>query len=275
MIEPGIYYDLSSEKYHDEKESISRSALMDFKKNPRKYWAKHLSAERPLEETKPSWGFGTAFHTLILEKHLFYINYICEMKKMPLLKDVGREEYELAKERREIFAIENIDKIVLSIKDWIILHAMEGSLLSNTKAQELIQDAIYESSYFWKDEHSGLMLKSRPDILHSNIYVDLKTIDDASPQNYQREMVKYGYHLQAAMVKDGVLATTGEKLSACINICVEKTYPYCVGIYIIDEEAIEQGQFEYKNLLLALKQCIHDNTFRDHEVQTIGLPRWY
>jgi exodeoxyribonuclease VIII len=274
MIVTGIYTNLSSEEYHGDKNSISRSALMDFKRNPRKYWAKHLNPDRPPNETKPSWEFGTAFHTLILEYHFFLRDYTFEFKKLPLLKDVGREEYELAKERKEIWENHNKNKIILSLKDWNTLHEMRNSLEANPKACGLIQDGIYESSYFWEDEHSGLMLKSRPDILHSNIYVDLKTIDDASPQNYQREMAKYGYHIQAAMVKDAVFTLTGEKLSACINICVEKSYPYSIGIYIIDEAAIEQGQYEYKNLCLELKNAIMLNEFRDYEVQTIGLPKW-
>lgn len=274
MIKPGVYPNLSSEDYHSDKNSLSRSSLLDFKKNPRKYWAKHLDPNKPIEKTKPSWEFGTAFHTLILEPHLFFLNYAMEPDKVPLLKEVGREEYDMAKQRQEIWNIENKGKIILSQKDFHTLNEMAMSLSSHSKARELITNAIYECSYFWEDEHSGLMLKSRPDILHQNIYVDLKTIDDASPQNYQREMVKYGYHIQAALVDDAIQVLKGEKLSAFINICVEKTYPYCVAIYIIDEMAIESGRYEYKNIALDLKRAIVDNEFNDYPVQTIGLPKW-
>jgi hypothetical protein len=271
MIESGIYYDLSSEAYHNEKTSISRTSLMEFKRNKRKYWAKHLDPNRPPAETKPSWTFGTAFHTLILEPHLFETNYFVLPRKV-LLKDVGRELYDEYKAKEKEGEI--TDKIVLSLEDYERLCAMRDSLYGNERAKSLVEGAIYESSYFWQDEHSGLMIKSRPDILHPNIYVDLKTIDDASPQNYQREMAKYGYHTQAAMVRDGVYTLTGEKLSACLNICVETKYPHCIGIYIIDPAAIEAGHCEYKQLLLDLKHAIGNNEFSDYEIQTIGLPAW-
>lgn len=267
----GIYTDLSSEYYHRDKNSISRTALMDFKKNPRLYWAKHLNPNRPPAESKPSWEFGTAFHTLILEPHLFWEHYQIAPEPV-LLKDVGREVYDRYK--HNMSNIERSGKTILSTQIWTTLRHMQDSLNANARTKELIEGAVYESSYFWKDPHSGLMVKSRPDILHPNIYIDLKTIDDASPQNYQREMAKYGYHTQAAIVKDGVRILEGRELSACINICVEKQYPHGIGTYIIDEVAIEAGHCEYKQLLLDMKNCISNNDFSDYEPQTIGLPKW-
>ena len=268
----GVYTDLSSEAYHGDKESISRSALMDFNKCPRKYWAKHLNPDRPEEEAKPSWVFGTAFHTLILEPHLFDATYFIMPEKV-LLKNVGREAYDLYKKiEKEAESCES--KVVLAWNDYECLLAMRDALYSNYRVKGLIEGAIYESSYFWKDPHSGLMLKSRPDILHSNMYVDLKTIDDASPENFQREMVKYGYHIQAALVKDGVKQVENRDLSACINICVEKTYPHLPAIYIIDDFALEAGHVKYKQLCLDLKNARETNEYSDYGIQTISLPKW-
>ena len=171
MIEPGIYTNLSSEDYHSDKNSISRTALMEFKKSPYKYWAHHLNPDRPEKITKPSWTFGTAFHTFILEPHLFEQHYFIMPEKL-FLKDVGRKLYEEYKAIEK--EAEETTKEVLSRSDYLKLCAMRDAINRNGRAKELIEGAIYESSYFWQDEHSGLMVKSRPDILHSNIYVDLK-----------------------------------------------------------------------------------------------------
>jgi exodeoxyribonuclease VIII len=270
MLVEGIYLDLSSEDYHNHKESISRSSLMDFKKSPRKYWANHLNPDRPIKERTSAMEFGTMFHTFILEPYLFQRNYFVLPEKV--LKKDNPEQYETNKKLEE--QAEKANKIVLSQIDYQKLWDMRESLLSNTKARELLEGGVYESSYFWKDKNSGLMLKSRPDILQPNMYIDLKTIEDASPQNFQREMVKFGYHTQSAMVKDAVFELKEIELSACINICVEKTYPYSVGIYIIDEAAIEAGHHEYKELCARLKHAIVYNEFEDYPIQTIGLPKW-
>jgi hypothetical protein len=271
MIQEGIYTDLSSDDYHNDKHSISRSSLMDFKRNKRKYWAKHLDPNRPPAETKESWIFGTAFHTLILEPHLFDENYFIMPPKV--LKRDNEELFNVHKQAEK--EAEETKKQVLSFSEHERLRSMQEAIRSNERARKLVEAACYESSYFWKDEHSGLMLKARPDILNGNIYIDLKTIDDASPHSFQKSMAQYGNHIQCAMVRDGVYELSGEKLSACINLCIETKWPHCIGIYIIDDAAIESGHIEYKNLLLDMKSCITDNTFSDYDICTIGLPNWY
>lgn len=272
MIKEGIYPALSSEFYHNDKASISRSSIMDFKRSPRNYWMKHLNPDRPEKQSTPDMEFGTAFHTLILESHLFEEQYFVLPEKV-LLKNVGREKYDEYK-RIEAEA-EGTNKIVLTCEEFQRLRDMRESLLSHSKARELIENATYESSYFWKDKDSGLMLKARPDILHHNLYVDLKTIADASPESFQRDMATSGYYIQAAMVEDAVIALQGHKLSASINICIEKKYPYLVGIYIIDEAAIEYGRNEYKSLLQRMNSCIIANEYEHYEIATIGLPGWF
>jgi exodeoxyribonuclease VIII len=270
MARSQIYYNLSNEDYHNEKSSFSRSSIMDFKKSPKNYWAKHIKEDRPAKESTPAMEFGTAFHTLILESHLFDIQYICLPEKV--LKKDNQKQYEINKILEE--EAEKNKVKVLSHADYTRLRDMQAALRGNEKARELITDGVYESSYFWEDEASGLMLKARPDILKRNFYVDLKTIDDASPANFQRAMVTGGYHIQAAMIRDAVRYHHGSELSAFINICVEKNYPYSIGIYIIDEEAINVGENEYKSLLLRMKSCIVNNDFPDLEILNIGLPTW-
>lgn len=271
MILPGIYTDLSSEEYHKDKTSISRSSIMDFKKSPRKYWAKHINPNRPKEEPKAAWNFGSAFHMFILEPDLFNNTYLIEPERV-FLKDVGREKYEEFKLKME--QIEKSGSPVISSKEWETILAMRESLKENKKAWDLIEGGVYESSYFWVDSESGLTLKSRPDILHDKIYVDLKTCTEGSPDTFQREMVKYGNYIQAAMVRDSVEILKGSKISACINICVETTYPYSVGIYIIDPEAVQFGSDEYKRISLDLKHAFVHNTWDDYPISTIGLPKW-
>jgi exodeoxyribonuclease VIII len=263
--------DLSNEDYHSRKEFISRSALMDFDKSPYTYWAKHLNPDRPKKDATSSMILGSAFHTLALEPKLFDDQYI--MKPAPmLLKDVGREAYNIYKNAVEY--IETCGKIVLSTDEYNNLGFMLLKLQANKDAMHLIRDAHIENSFFWKDEHSGLLLKARPDILHDNMIVDLKTTSNASPRHFQREMVDYGYHIQFAMIRDAVEIIEGRRINNCINIVIETKYPYNMAIYIIDEFALDEGQLKYKQLCLDLKNAIEENDFKDYGIQTIGLPKW-
>jgi len=271
MIDIGIYKTLSNKDYHADKNSISRSALIDFKKNPRYYWAWHVNPNRPVKKQTEAMIFGSAFHCYVLEPDKFYETYAVEPTKV-LLKNEGETAYRIYKNQCEELA--RSSKIVLSHETYDELTLMHYELFENIKAAELIRKARYEQSYFWKDDESGLMLKARPDILHENMIVDIKTIDDASPHGFQRAMMKGSYHIQGAMIRDAVRILEGRDIPNIINICIEKTYPYSIGIYIIDEEAINSGQQEYKQLCLDLANAIKYNQFDDYEPQTIGLPKW-
>ena len=267
----GVIPDLSNEDYHGKKSHLSRSALMDFDKSPYTYWAKHLNPDRPIRDATPQMELGTAFHTLMLEPHLFADNYAIKPPKV-FLKDVGREVYDEFK--RAELELESTNKIVISQEDYLNLLAMEKKLRSSEQAMQLIDGARIEHSLFWQDDHSGLFLKSRPDIWHDNMIVDLKTTSDASPRAFQYEMVKYGYHVQFAMIRDGIEKIEKHRVSNFIDLVIESKYPHNMAIYIIDEFAIDEGHVKYKQICLDLKNSMNENNFKDYGIQTISLPKW-
>jgi exodeoxyribonuclease VIII len=271
MIEQGIYPNLSNEDYHADKNSLSRSSLKDFHRNPYYYHAMHLRPDRPAKEPTRDMILGSAFHTMVLEPCKFDYEYVCEPKKV-LLKDVGREAYEAYKQ--QCMLLENSKRIVLSDDEYTNLWNMKNTLDRDKRIESLFAEAEIEKSFFWKDQKSGLMVKARPDILHHNMIIDLKTCADASPSGFQRAMVDGWYHVQGAMIRDAVRKLEGYTINTVINICVEKKYPYCVGIYIIDEEALDYGEAKYKEILMQMKECLETKEFRDYEIQTINLPKW-
>jgi exodeoxyribonuclease VIII len=268
---PGIYTDLSNEEYHADKSSLSRSSLKDFYRSPHYYWSMHLNPNRPKRIETDEMRFGTAFHKLILEPNTFEMEYAIKPERV-LLKDVGRDKYEAYKS--ECDALENSGKIVLSDEDMITLHEMAMALVRNDKAKQLLSDGEIEKSFFWADSQSDITLKARPDILQNNMIIDVKTIADASYQAYQRSMVSGWYHVQGAMIRDAIRKFEDKDISNVINICVEKKYPYSVGIYLIDEAALDEGERMYKNILLHLRDCLINNDFRDLEIRTVELPKW-
>jgi len=270
-MELGIYPNLSNKEYHGHKESISRSALMDFQISPFTYWAKHLNPARPQKDATRQMTLGSAFHSLILEPMLFGEEYAIEPKKV-LLKDSGRTLFEAYKKVCE--ELETSTKIILTAEEASNLYEMRTKFQSSREAVELIQGARVEHSFFWIDKDSGLLLKARPDALHANMIVDLKTCNDASPRAIQTAMITGGYHIQGAMIRDAVEAIEGNRINTVINLCVETKYPHNMGIYILDEFAIDEGEKKYKQLCLDLKTALETNSFCDYGIQTIGLPKW-
>jgi len=270
MIKPGIYPHLSNDHYHTDT-AISRSGIMMFLDSPYKYWAHYINPDRPSKKQTDAMEFGSAFHMLVLEPDLFDENYIMKPKKV-LLKEVGEELYRKYKSVCDY--IENHELIALEFEDFNTLCRMRDAILNHKEAYELIQNAVIECSHFWEDPHTGIMCKARPDVLSQNYVVDLKTIANASPSYFQRAMSDHGYHIQAAMIRDAIRENGGADIKTFINICIEKTYPYQIGIYIIDDEALEIGRQEYKQALLDMKVCREKDEWPSYEIQSINLPTW-
>lgn len=270
-IKPGIYTDLSNKDYHADKASLSRTSIKDFHRNPRYYWAMHLNTNRPEKLATRDMILGSAFHTLVLEEDKFNYEYLVEPPKV-LLKDVGREKYDEYKSFCEELSKSNC--VILTQEEYFNLLQMKISINKSLNVMELINGGEIEKSFFWQDENSKFIVKARPDVLHDNMIVDLKTINDASVQSFQRGMVDGWYHVQGAMIRDAVRTLEGREINTVINICVEKKYPYCIGVYIIDEAALDHGEEMYKSVLLNMKSCIIQDQFEDFKPQIVGLPKW-
>jgi hypothetical protein len=287
MIESGIYTNLSNEEYHSDP-AISRSGIKIFNECPFKYWAHYLNPARPAKKTSDVMEFGSAFHTYVLEPDLLPKLYILEpeipkLPKVGLKRDLGAIEYEKQKAARESqslsnrimmerFEYEMENKIIIKQKDFETMMAMKNALMKDKEAWDLIQGAKFEHSYFWMDEHSGLMCKARPDILHHHCIVDLKTCESADSHTYKYTMAKEGYHIQGAIIREGVKQITGNDISTVININIEKKYPHAIGIKIISQSALEAGYMTFKNTLLEMKECFQTNKWRSYEAEEVDLP---
>lgn len=276
----GVYKDLSNEAYHSDPESISRSGLMAFKKSPSYYWNTYLNPDRPSREKSTDAAiFGNAFHTIVLEPSQFDNRYAV-LPETRLLKDLveeygkdqGRILYD--KQKQTLQEIKEQGKIVLKSEQLDKLRAMQQSVYKHPQAWDLISNALYEHSIFWDDPHTGIRCKTRPDIWQENMTVDLKTIHSADERSFQYSMMDYGYHIQAAMNREGIFRATEKDIKNHVFICVEKEFPYSVAVYILDLTVIEYAHIEFKKLLTSFAECKQKNEWVGYETKTIFLPSW-
>ena len=143
------------------------------------------------------------------------------------------------------FQAENADRIVLTADEMDECRDLSRAVGAHPVAAELLKSPGHrEVSLVWKDALSGLLCKARPDAFvkwdgYSTI-VDLKTTRDASPRGFAREVAIHGYHLQAAWYLAGadVLSPVARRF---VFVAVEKTPPYCVGLYELDSAALDAG----------------------------------
>ena len=104
----------------------------------------------------------------------------------------------------------------------------------------------------------------------------MKSTADASPEEFARSIAKYRYHVQDAFYSEGYYQATGQWPRGFVFIAVEKTAPYAVACYSLDDDAKAYGrelfQRDLETLLEAEKS--QEWTAYSQEIETLSLPAW-
>lgn len=249
---------MKSEDYHKH-HALSCSGVKELLRSPAHYQA-YLNREQ--KET-PAMFLGTAAHCAILEPDRFKEEYI-----------LGIDADKRTKEWK-VFVAENTDKIILSKAEWHQVDSIAGAVLTHPTAGKLFTKGIAEESYF--SELEGVTVKCRPDYIfpHLGICVDLKTTIDASEKEFKKSCANFKYHIQHAFYRD-VLASIGIIIENFIFVAVEKSPPYGVGVYELDEDAFSLGREQYQKALEIYKQAKEKEAWEGYtsDIIQLSLPAW-
>ncbi len=262
--EPGIHQ-ITNEQYHAA-EGMSRSALWTFKQLPQKYWYEYVSGKSQRPKDSEAFVIGDMVHTLLLEPQLFDERYFM-MANIDRRTKSGKALYE------DSLAIA-AGRSLISVDQYELVRAMVDSLEGQEIVRQIVsQHAKVEQSIFWIDEETGILCKARPDVWNNPLCGDLKTTEDASYRAFQYSAMKYGYFVQAAMIYEA-LKSIGEAYEKFIFMCVEKKLPHAVGLYLLDDEALQFGLDLFHQLLRQYAECHHTGIYPDYGVQMLMIPKY-
>jgi exodeoxyribonuclease VIII len=257
-MSPGIY-DIENDVYHASA-GISRSNIMDFKKSPFHFYHRRISPKKSTDNQT----VGSALHTLVLEPEKFNSTYFIAEK---LNKNTNAwKALKADAEERGL--------CILDEEQYNYINSLAEIIRQDPTASKLIQGAQYERSIFWQNPETGILCKCRPDILHTNMICDLKTAIDASERAFRSAIYSYGYHIQAAMMQEGIEAVLGHKINDFIFIVIEKNEPMAMAIYILDEDAINKGREDFHEALHQYKECLEKNEWPGYPIKEISLPKY-
>ena len=265
----GLLFNQSAEEYHAMPGASASRLNTMFKKSPAHM--KHM-IESP-EEPTSAMIIGTATHSAILEPDLFQK----EWGRLP--EGDGRSK--AIKDAKAALSRQFGHDHILKAEVYDNIIGMRESVLGNEVAADLLGEANTEVSSYWTDEQSGVKCKARIDALPYQdsdwgyCLVDVKTTTDASEREFQRSVLNFGYHRQAAHY----LASTSDKVfdrNRFIFICVEKAPPHCMAIYELDPDALELARSELDHILGVWSECegIDDWPSYPEGIQELALPGW-
>ena len=259
MYKPEI---ITNAEYHGRKTHLSSTNIRTFKKNRKQF---EYSLTHDLIKQTKAMADGTAVHAFFLERDKFDTDFIVKPADMRLNTKAGKE-----------WALEQKDKIIIDSELGNNLYEMEKSFIDSPA--KLIYDikGQTELSYFW-DDLGTIKGKCRPDWISDDgsIVVDVKTTTDASPKGFQKSISTWGYHLQLGWYLRG-LRKLGVPAEQFIFIAIEKTPPFCVGVYKADQDMINFAMKELDQLMPEIQTALVSNEFPDYtpEITSIGLPPW-
>ena len=196
----------------------SNSTLTHFRRSPLAYYDHVTSGD---DESTGTMRYGRAFHLALLEPELFERTFIV-LPDGDMRSKAGKEAWVAdcciaadvalsasasldAKSLRNAVAaeLERHGRTVMTQADWDTLrHQVDSlNLPEHEDIRRLIASCECEVEARWAE--GNLRPKSKLDLLNRGMLLagDVKTTDDADPEEFRRSVWSYGYHYQEAMYR--------------------------------------------------------------------------
>jgi exodeoxyribonuclease VIII len=248
---------MNNADYHADP-AVSASHLHAAAISPHHYYRRFLDPSRPAVEPTAAMRLGTLVHCAVLEPDELSKRYgVCLPRNTKAGKEMAAE--------MEAAGIEAV-----GAADMALAAAMADSVRSHQAAAALLRDGKAEQSFWWDDAATGLRCKCRPDWYQAGTIVDLKTTTDASPRGFAKSVAQWRYHVQANHYLAGTFA------DRFVFIAVEKTYPYAVAVYQLDDAAMLHGEGLRRTNLQTIADCraISEWPGYGNTIEMLSLPSW-
>lgn len=263
----GIYRDIPEHDYRAW-DAVNQSLLKIIEEQS----PAHARADqlRPRKST-PAQVLGTAIHALLLEPMSFESRFIARPEGIDgRTKDGKAALVKLEAERN--------GRTVVPADEYANTRDLVQSVIAHDELLDLLTSpGITEGSFLWKDDRTGLWCKGRCDRLtmHEGVstVVDLKSTNDASPKQFVRDVVNYGYEVQAAWYLHG-LSQLSPIDRRYLIAAVEKEPPYAIGLYELDSILLDRGKRIWQRTLDLWSECLKSGAFPAYEPCVLDAPEW-
>lgn len=284
--ETGIFYDLPAAEYHTKVlGEISNSGIKRLLRSPAHYRAWIEDADESADS--PTLAFGRAFHCALLEPDVFARTYSTDSPPDSAPRRPSSTQRNAAKpSQATLDAIafwdqwdrDHAGQVQISREDYERIRAMIASVQAHPLAGRAIRDGASEVTVRCTDEATGLPCKARADYFVDGkvrYVLDVKTCEDASPEEFAKAVSKYGYHIQHAHYAEAFRAA-GKPLQNYLFLAVEHKPPYAVAVYHIDAAAEARG-FELRQRAIdAAARCTESGIWPAYPtgITQLTLPSW-
>lgn len=261
---PGLFPAMPASVYHGI-EAMSASGAKKMLRSPQHYKLMRTQASTPTAAME----FGTVVHAGVLEPETLND---CVAVMPPGINKRTKE----GKAVLERFVADNPGKILLDGDDWFRAEACIKAVREHPAAAKLLDGGERELSLFWNDRKHGVPCKSRLDAFNHGGVIDLKTTQDASPEQFARQIASYLYHMQGAFYCSAAEHVMGEAPAFFAFIAVESEPPHAVACYVLPSNAIMAGAHLCSIALTRYAHALATGEWPGYSetIDVITLPAW-
>ena len=257
----------------------SPTKLITLKQSPAHYESAYILKEK---EDTDSQKKGTLIHMGVLEYEEFTKKYttipnvksysndelkeICEKLELKksgtkddLTKRIQEKDPEFKTFESESQVLLEQGKMVLSEKDWNMVHRIRNKVYARSTSGNFLQNAHKEVFGYCQLNDEVIMtfcVDAFAEHKGKGILCDLKTTNDSTKWKIERNHFLEGRHIQIASYAHCLNKITGldfEEMS--YFLFVESAAPYCVSEYLCDGGMIQAGHSERNYLVKKLVEC--------------------
>lgn len=269
----GIHFGIPEAEYHAWP-AVNQSALKQARRSMRHV----LAALEEHTEPTPAMAFGSAFHAAAFG----------DENAVVVSPGFGRSKADI--EAKEKFYLENAGRHIVKCDERVQIDAMIGAMVQHPAVPEIFEGLIgSEISILWRDKATGLACKARLDALSQRsdgtlVIVDLKSVQDAAPEKFGRDIHNYGYHYQipwyeralrlAWSAQHGIAASSLSVES--LMLCVEKSTPHATAIYRLPPRLVYTADEQMMLWLAQYAGCVDLEEFPGYspDIEEIDIPGW-
>lgn len=277
---PGIY-DIPMDRYHSDccaGPSISSSGLRTIELEcPLEYWAfSYLNPDRYEQEEKQAFNMGRAAHCLILGDEDWNANYAV----LPL--EIDGKPWQGNRAACKTWLADQADAGLTVITPDELIH-IEGMarVLEQHPLAKLLTEGETEKSLIWQDAETGVWLKARPDIIpaYDSTVVDYKTtVARVQPYQLTADVVKWGYHMQMALIEEGLEILAGKTNLNMVLLFQQKKPPYHLCPVEVSPELLAVGKAQNRRAIRKFARGIETGEWPGYvglgDIPVVYPPEW-
>lgn len=254
--------------------ALSQSGIKKYiNDGPHRFWAHSVfnPNKRPDKETEALLT-GKLVDVLLFTPNEFDSIYAVKEKMDGRTKD--------GKAYNEQFALDNANKVVISTEDFNDAATMVTALKANPDFIEVTKgEWLTQEEFMWSDGEIAFKAKMDLIVKHedgSYTIFDYKTCQNCDEQHFGKDIVKYGYHIQAYFYKEAFFQKYGVT-PRFVLIPQEKEYTDCIALWEVQPCDIAIGQRSANKAIKEIKARLNTGNWKPSKggIQEMNLPSWF